>query len=146
MPPASVTTRRAPQNLARRGTSSLPPNRSRSLAAVWPTRTRRLHVDWRVDRFVWSDISANDAIRDRVAALGLESNYLSEIGFAAEAWIRSTAEILGAGVVLLIDYGFPRAEFYHPDRSSGTLMCHYRHRAHTDPLILVGLQDITAHV
>jgi len=47
---------------------------------------------------------------------------------------------------LLIDYGFPRTEFYHPQRLDGTLMCHYRHRAHADPLILVGLQDITAHV
>ena len=51
-----------------------------------------------------------------------------------------------SGVVLFIDYGFPRAEFYHPQRNSGTLMCHYRQRAHGDPLILVGLQDITAHV
>jgi SAM-dependent MidA family methyltransferase len=47
---------------------------------------------------------------------------------------------------LLIDYGFPRAEFYHPQRATGTLMCHYRHRAHPDPLVLVGLQDVTAHV
>jgi len=47
---------------------------------------------------------------------------------------------------LLVDYGFPRHEFYHPQRSSGTLMCHYRHRAHDDPLLYVGLQDITAHV
>jgi SAM-dependent MidA family methyltransferase len=56
------------------------------------------------------------------------------------------AERLAAGVVLLIDYGFPRTEFYHPQRIGGSLMCHYRHRAHADPLILVGLQDITAHV
>jgi SAM-dependent MidA family methyltransferase len=49
-------------------------------------------------------------------------------------------------MALLIDYGFARHEFYHPQRMQGTLMCHYRHRAHDDPLILVGLQDITAHV
>ena len=48
--------------------------------------------------------------------------------------------------VLLIDYGYPRREYYHPQRSMGTLMCHYRHRAHDDPLILTGLQDITAQV
>ena len=49
-------------------------------------------------------------------------------------------------MLLLIDYGFPRREYYHPDRSKGTLMCHYRHRVHGNPLILLGLQDITAHV
>jgi SAM-dependent MidA family methyltransferase len=46
----------------------------------------------------------------------------------------------------LIDYGFPRHEYYHPQRQAGTLMCHYRHHAHDDPLRYLGLQDITAHV
>lgn len=76
----------------------------------------------------------------------LPVGYLSEINLAAEGWIRSVADILEMGMILLVDYGFPRHEYYHPDRSSGTLMCHYRHRAHGDPFILVGLQDITAHV
>jgi SAM-dependent MidA family methyltransferase len=49
-------------------------------------------------------------------------------------------------VALLIDYGYPRREYYLQERSTGTLMCHYRHRVHADPLILTGLQDITAHV
>jgi SAM-dependent MidA family methyltransferase len=48
--------------------------------------------------------------------------------------------------LLVIDYGFPRREYYHPQRSMGTLMCHYRHRAHGDPFFHPGLQDITAHV
>jgi SAM-dependent MidA family methyltransferase len=48
--------------------------------------------------------------------------------------------------VLIIDYGYNRAEYYHPQRDRGTLMCHYRHRAHPDPLFHPGLQDITAHV
>jgi SAM-dependent MidA family methyltransferase len=48
--------------------------------------------------------------------------------------------------MILIDYGFPQSEYYHPQRSSGTLMCHYRHRAHDDPFVWPGLQDITAHV
>jgi SAM-dependent MidA family methyltransferase len=51
-----------------------------------------------------------------------------------------------AGVVLLIDYGYPRAEYYHPQRREGTLLCHYRHRAHDDPFFLPGLQDISANV
>ena len=59
---------------------------------------------------------------------------------------RSLADALSRGVVLLVDYGFPRHEYYHPQRNSGTLMCHYRHRAHGDPFFLPGLQDITTHV
>ena len=54
--------------------------------------------------------------------------------------------ILRRGALLLIDYGFPRHEFYHEQRDSGTLMCHYRHHAHGDPFFLPGLQDITAHI
>ena len=53
---------------------------------------------------------------------------------------------MNRGVVLLVDYGFPEREYYHPDRDQGTLMCHYRHYAHTDPFLYIGLQDITAHV
>src|SRR5262249_13208861 len=60
--------------------------------------------------------------------------------------LSSLNESLSTGAILLIDYGFSRDLYYHPQRSQGTLMCHYRHRAHTNPLILVGLQDITAHV
>jgi SAM-dependent MidA family methyltransferase len=107
---------------------------------------RQLRVTWREDRFDWSDAAAPAAMRARIAPLQLPPDYTSEIGFAAEAWVRSVGERLAAGVILLIDYGFPRAEYYNPDRAGGTLMCHYRHRAHADPLILVGLQDITAHL
>jgi SAM-dependent MidA family methyltransferase len=54
--------------------------------------------------------------------------------------------MLEQGVILMIDYGFPRREYYHPQRDQGTLMCHYRHYAHGDPFLYPGLQDITAHV
>jgi SAM-dependent MidA family methyltransferase len=106
----------------------------------------QLQVGWEKNRFVWRETRANDALRDRVTALGLPEGYVSEVGFAAEGWVRSVADILEQGVLLLVDYGFPGNEFYHPQRTAGTLMCHYRHRAHDDPLMLVGLQDITAHV
>jgi SAM-dependent MidA family methyltransferase len=53
---------------------------------------------------------------------------------------------LETGVILLIDYGFGAAEYYHPQRNQGTLMCHYQHYAHDNPLINIGLQDITTHV
>jgi len=90
------------------------------------------------------------ALAERIAALqrdgDLAVGYSSEVNLAGEAWVRSVGDCLAAGMVLLIDYGFPRHEYYHPQRGAGTLMCHYRHRAHDDPLILVGLQDITAHV
>ncbi|MCX7176856.1 MAG: SAM-dependent methyltransferase [Proteobacteria bacterium] len=72
--------------------------------------------------------------------------YVSEIGLAARAWLGEWGRILERGALLLIDYGFPRAEYYFPQRSSGTLMCHYRHHAHGDPLWWPGLNDITAHV
>jgi len=106
----------------------------------------QLQVGWEDDCFVWRETPANDALHKRLAALNLPEGYVSEIGLAAEGWVRSVADILEQGVLLFVDYGFPRNEFYHPQRSTGTLMCHYRHRAHADPLILPGLQDITAHV
>jgi len=105
-----------------------------------------LTVGWDGDHFSWREMPASTDIHARIAPLGLPQDYVSEIGFSAEGWVRSIADILEQGVVLLIDYGFPRSEFYHPQRSTGTLMCHYRHRAHADPLLRVGLQDITAHV
>lgn len=85
-------------------------------------------------------------MRDRLQQLSLPTGYRFEINLHAEAWIRSAADALAEGVILLFDYGFPRDEYYHPQRRGGTLMCHYRHHAHGDPLSLIGLQDITAHV
>jgi len=75
-----------------------------------------------------------------------QSAYLSEINLAANALISSLAEMLLEGAMLIIDYGFGQREFYHPQRDRGTLMCHYRHRAHDNPFYLPGLQDITSHV
>ncbi|MEJ2439988.1 MAG: SAM-dependent methyltransferase [Gammaproteobacteria bacterium] len=89
---------------------------------------------------------------DRVASLreqtsiGEVEEYLSEVNFLAEDWIRTLGGKLRKGVLLLIDYGYPRSAYYHAQRSSGTLMCHYQHHAHPDPLILPGLQDITSHI
>ena len=77
---------------------------------------------------------------------GLAEGYRSEIGLRAEAWVRSVGEKINTGVMLLIDYGFPRREFYHPQRRHGTLMCHYRHAAHDDPFFHPGLQDISVHI
>ena len=98
------------------------------------------------DGFTWIDQPASSQIAKRASSFDLPQDYCSEINFNAEAWIHSAAEALKRGVILLLDYGFPEHEYYHPQRIDGTLMCHYRHRTHTDPLILIGLQDITAHV
>lgn len=89
-----------------------------------------------------------DAVRQIETHVGapFAEGYESEINLAAQGWLKSISEILDEGLLLFVDYGFPRHEFYHPQRSGGTLMCHYRHHAHPDPLRLVGLQDITAHV
>jgi SAM-dependent MidA family methyltransferase len=71
---------------------------------------------------------------------------VTEIHPQAEAFVATLAERLDRGAAFFIDYGFPQAEYYHPQRLGGTLMCHRAHRADTDPLADVGLKDITAHV
>ena len=75
-----------------------------------------------------------------------EGDYASEINLAAEALVEDLGRRLAAGAIVAIDYGFPRREYYHPERSAGTLMAHYRHRATADPFVWPGLADITAHV
>jgi SAM-dependent MidA family methyltransferase len=72
--------------------------------------------------------------------------YQSELNLAGEGLVASIAERLDDGIAIFIDYGYAARELYLPSRTAGTLMCHYRHRAHPDPLLLVGLQDITTHV
>jgi len=97
--------------------------------------------------FGWAERPA-DA---RLAALAAErfppdGDYVSELNPAAEALVQGLGRRLEHGAMLLADYGFPAAEYFHPQRSEGTLMCHYRHRAHGDPFAWPGLTDITAHV
>lgn len=76
----------------------------------------------------------------------LEVGYVSEINFNAEDWLASMADKLNKGVILLIDYGYPQHEYYHPERNEGTLNCFYRHRHHSNPFLYPGLQDLTSHV
>jgi SAM-dependent MidA family methyltransferase len=74
------------------------------------------------------------------------TGYRSEINFAQHAWLADLPNFLQRGVVILADYGYPRAEYYHPERTDGTLQCYYRHRVHADPLWWPGVQDMTAAV
>ena len=99
------------------------------------------------DGFAWEERPLRDGRLARAARrLPLQAPYLSEINLAAPALIRTLAALLRRGAILFVDYGFGEREYYHPQRSSGTLMCHYRQRAHDDPFFAPGLQDITAHV
>jgi len=97
--------------------------------------------------FAWADRPAAPALAAAVAArMPALPGYVSEINLQGEAWMAAMGAWLERGAALLIDYGFPRSEYYHPQRAGGTLMCHLRHHAHGDPFTAPGLQDITAHV
>lgn len=95
---------------------------------------------------VWEKRPADATLCAASEEVGVSAPYVSEIAPAAGKLVADLCNCIDRGVMLLIDYGFPRAEYYHPQRSGGTLMCHYRHQVHDDPFFLPGLQDITSHV
>ena len=104
-------------------------------------------VALREHSFIWQERAISDAaLLEAAQKISVPDDYVSEICLAARGLINSLAQSLEQGAMLFIDYGFGAREFYHPQRSSGTLMCHYRHHAHDDPFFLPGLQDITTHV
>lgn len=109
-------------------------------------------VTWRDEQFQWTERLAPDALRQAVTALQNElpqpwpDNYCSEWRPTLAPLIAGLAEHLQAGLLLFVDYGAPRSAVYHPARAQGTLLCHYRQRAHNDPFWQPGLQDITAWV
>ncbi|BCK86376.1 hypothetical protein MIZ01_0131 [Sideroxyarcus emersonii] len=104
-------------------------------------------VTSQANRFGWVDRPADTpALLDCVRKLKLPDDYLSEVSLAARGLVASLCERMDQGALLFIDYGFGASEYYHPQRTRGTLMCHYRHHSHDDPFYLPGLQDITAHV
>ena len=94
----------------------------------------------------WAERPASGELLRVAQQIDVPVPYESEINLLARAWMRSLAGMLEQGLVLVVDYGFPRHEYYHPQRSAGTLMCHRRHRAHDDPFREPGAQDVTAHV
>jgi SAM-dependent MidA family methyltransferase len=103
------------------------------------------------DRFVWAPRPANPALRQACGTLsaasgGWENGYVSEYCRRLGAWTREVTCALETGVALWVDYGLPRSQYYFPERRDGTLLCHFRHRAHEDPFLYPGLQDITAWV
>lgn len=117
------------------------------LLAWRPTEIMERGVTWSSGGFAWEERPvAEGRLRAAAAALDVAPAYESEVSLAAPALVRSLGSMLERGALLFIDYGFSASEYYHPQRSAGTLMCHYRHRSHGDPFYLPGLQDITAHV
>lgn len=115
-------------------------------------RARPLGVVADGGRLEWqpgpADAELEAAVARIEAAIGrsLPDGYRSEVCLLLAPWISSLAATIGRGGLMLIDYGLPAREYYHPDRNRGTLICHLRHRAHDDPFLVPGLQDITAWV
>lgn len=109
-------------------------------------------VTWQLGRLDWSETRASAeleaTVREIEKAVGapLPDGYFSEVNLRLKPWVQGLASALSEGVALFIDYGLPRAQYYRHERNEGTLLCHYRHRFHDDPLINVGVQDIGAWV
>ncbi|MET3234038.1 UNVERIFIED_ORG: SAM-dependent MidA family methyltransferase [Burkholderia sp. 1263] len=105
-------------------------------------------VVWRDQTLAFDDrpvsAAADIALLSDIETAG--DDYVTETHDAARAFTRTICTMLARGAAFFIDYGFPRHEYYHAQRAQGTLMCHYRHRAHGDPFVYPGLQDMTAHV
>src|SRR5262249_20222627 len=124
---------------------SVPPHLVLRRAGEWYERGVTLASG---GRLVFADRPpGRGALRDAAQArTPPEVDYLSELTPAAEALLRTLARSCECGAMLFFDYGFPSAEYYHPQRNAGTLMAHYRHRAFDDPFFLPGLTDLTTHV
>jgi len=102
--------------------------------------------------FDWAEAAADPALAAAVGRLeqklgnALPEGYRSEIALSLPAWIGALGASLAQGALLLVDYGYVRRDYYRADRDGGTLICHYRHRAHGDPFVYPGLQDLSAWV
>lgn len=109
-------------------------------------------VTWQLGRLDWSEVRADASLEAAVRAIErangepFPDGYLSELNLRLQPWMRGLAEALTQGVALFVDYGLPQRQYYRSERREGTLLCHFRHRFHDDPLINVGMQDIGAWV
>ena len=116
------------------------------------TQVNAVGVTWQLGKLDWSEVHADAHLEAAVRAIEKETGtplpdgYLSEINLRLGPWVAGIAQSLKEGVALFIDYGLPQREYYRAERREGTLLCHYRHRFHDDPLINVGVQDIGAWV
>jgi len=120
-------------------------------AVTWtPAGLRERGVCANEGQLAWAEKVADRSLVENSREIHIEippsGRYESELALFARAWMRSLGRVLARGAIIVIDYGFPAREYFHPQRSMGTLACHYRHRVHGDPFYLPGLQDVTAHV
>lgn len=103
-------------------------------------------------RFQWMRKRINQTLKTTVQTIldelreEIPTPYITEINLNIKPWLNSLNDILNKGLILISDYGYPRQDFFHPQRNAGTLICHYRHHVHNDPFLYPGLQDITASV
>lgn len=113
---------------------------------------RELCIQHADGRLAWTTTRSSPRLARALDALErnlsrpLPDGYQSELCVDLPAWLETISTPLARGMILLIDYGYPRQEYYHPDRSAGTLVCHYRHRAHFDPFVWPGLTDLSVFV
>ena len=103
------------------------------------------------DRFEWRRMNPQAELREFLISLEsrlgeFSAGYCTEVNLNHTPWMQALADLGDELVILIIDYGYEQPDYYRPQRASGTLICHYRHRVHDDPLIYPGLQDITAFV
>ena len=111
-----------------------------------------LFVTRQQDKFVssWREAEnpalVNELMRIQKQCGSFAAGYRSEVNLRLKPWMKALGDCVQRGAVILVDYGYTRREYYHPDRTTGTLICHFRHHAHDDPLKLTGMQDITANV
>lgn len=116
------------------------------------SQVNAIGVTWQLGQLDWSEVHADPALELAVRAIEranrepFPDGYLSEINMRLVPWIAGLAGALAEGVALFIDYGLPQREYYRNERNEGTLLCHFRHRFHDQPLINVGVQDIGAWV
>ena len=113
---------------------------------------RPLGVAWTDNGFAWTERPVDESLSRQIASLEgrlgrrLPDGYRSEVSRLMPSWMRRVAAALNRGAVFILDYGLTEAEYFHPQRDQGTLICHFRHRAHDDPFLFPGLQDISAWV
>jgi len=129
------------------------------LDAMPVQRVKKSDDSWQLQQVTYSDSSyqskwmplTDQRLLDHMSGLErrlgqFEVGYESEVNLHVDGWISALSQMINQGAVILVDYGYPESAFYHPERSAGTLICHYQHKAYDNPLARVGSQDITANV
>lgn len=115
-------------------------------------KARRVTVDYQKNKFIWCDEAIVDPLltaavnRLPLQKLLLLNDYQTEVNVWIEPWLKSVCDALNSGVIFICDYGYQRDLYYSTNRTQGSLQCYYKHHVHNNPLINIGVQDITAHV